>query len=77
MSEANAFFEEQGEPKRGKKYARMARALMHELEAEQLALRLSKLKYTLPEMQPGDVVKATYYESLTTRQENQFQGAWW
>ena len=44
------------------------------LEAEQVALRTSKLKYTIPDACAGDVAKVTYWESMTCKTESTFQG---
>ena len=73
FEDARAFFATPV-PARGKAYGRHARAIMEELEQEQVALRSARRKYELPEINSGDVVKVTYYESLTDKAESSFQG---
>ena len=73
FEDARAFFATPV-PARGKAYGRHARAIMEELEQEQVALRSARRKYELPEINSGDVVKVTYYESLTDKTESSFQG---
>ena len=73
FEDARAFFANPV-PARGKAYGRHARAIMEELEQEQVALRSARRKYELPEINSGDVVKVTYYESLTDKTESSFQG---
>merc|ERR1740130_954985 len=72
VAEVKDFFATQN--REGKNYTKRARGLLQELEAEQVEKRMAKTKYDMQPLEPGDIVKVTYYESLTSKTESTFQG---
>ena len=52
----------------------MSRCARQELEQEQVELRTSRAKYTMPALESGDIAKVTYYDNMTDKKEASFQG---